>query len=177
MLGPLEISDATNLPEGTVLPIWVEGDYPACAPNCSFEMEQVTIRNGHFQTTAKDQDPAPGRYTVHVTTTTASAEPSNVGAILGASGQNLRGPNVAALSDGGKYVAANPDRDDASRYLTSFLVHYAQRIEIGDGGEVTVYPKRNTADDCGIPVPTPSSASANGPSAELPVTQPADTGR
>jgi hypothetical protein len=172
LLGPFEISGTTNLPEGTLLPIWLEGDYPACTPHCGFEMEQAVVRNGHFQTTVRGPDPLPGRYTVHVTTAIASSEPRNVEAALGPSGQNLRGPYVAALSGGGRYLSVNPDKEDPSNYLSGFLVHYTQRIEIGEGGGITVCPKRGTADDCEVPGQT--SADGSQVPAETSQVQPTD---
>src|SRR6185312_3639402 len=75
LLGPLEISGTTNLPDGTILPIWLEQDGPACTPNCGSPMRQATVRGGRFQTAVEGKDPLPGRYTVHVTTAEASVQP------------------------------------------------------------------------------------------------------
>jgi RNA polymerase subunit RPABC4/transcription elongation factor Spt4 len=141
---PLIIVGTTNLPTGTDLSLIVNGDLPACIPRCGFGSVSTKVRDGRFIfRIAVDQPLIPDAYMADIVT--PSIQPLAVRAILGAAGEHLRGPYLAALNSSGHYVSIDPSMADPKDYLSGFLIHYTHRFSI--------VPTTSS----GQPTPAPSS--------------------
>ena len=85
------IEGTTNLPDNTELIVSLQTPLP-CFPNCRYDSGKATVKGGHFTTWPFRL--SPGIYTLEITTSMAELEPANVRAIIGAHGENLRGPHI-----------------------------------------------------------------------------------
>lgn len=86
------IEGTTNLPDGTGLIVSLQTPVPACRPNCRMWESKSIVKNGQFIAGPFGVDP--GIYTLEITTSMAELESGEVRAIIGARGENLRGPYV-----------------------------------------------------------------------------------
>ena len=142
------IHGTTTLPDGTILTSIllrpkrpdansrVAIGLPACDPNClPIEPKgEVIVRNGEFTIgpiTDAGSDLRPGVYILQIDV--IANQPSSVTYVLGQHGENLRGPLIYVLADGGYYQKAdppwNPNRSEAEAVL-GFTVHSTQRLVI-----------------------------------------------
>lgn len=147
---PPEITGSTNLPDGTILSISLLGDPPACTPRCGNTYPSATVEHGRFSASPlKDAESLfSGSYTIDIVTPTARVQPGNVQAVIGKSGERLRGPYVVVLGNGKEadFPVTFPRRTELSddqKYI-SFMIHFRQRIRIA-GDPVTDAAKRKDA--------------------------------
>jgi hypothetical protein len=127
---PPVIMGMTNLPEGTVLNVHLLGDPPACVPRCGQEYNAATVHDGRFVTTIKGTEPLlAASYTIEITTPMAGFEPPNVQAVIGKSGEHLRGPYVVTLGSDGKYVPLSSAQNSVQS-ITGFMIRYTKRVRI-----------------------------------------------
>jgi hypothetical protein len=85
------IQGRTNLPDGTEFIVTLM-DPPGCQPHCGAAQAKSTVKAGQFHAGPFRIDP--GNYTLEITMDVAGGEPAEVQAVIGAHGENLRGPYV-----------------------------------------------------------------------------------
>jgi hypothetical protein len=115
------IEGTTNLPNGTVLSISLKTPSP-CRPNCQYTDAKSTVKGGRFiagpfyqkyglesprwrdPQDARDKffqgAPVYGTYALEIIVPLAETQPTEVQAIIGPHGENLRGPYLREIAPG-----------------------------------------------------------------------------
>ena len=121
---PPTIYGTTNLPDETKLVVTLTADRP-CAPNCGAQAN-VIVRDKRFTVTHEllAGHLTPGPYKIEVISTVG--QPASVQAMIGRSGENLRGPYAATLSRQG-WVPPSPNPSEFEKSM-GYEVHYVQKI-------------------------------------------------
>jgi hypothetical protein len=133
---PFTIRGTTNLPDGTEVGGELSGQPPDCTPVCGLQFNFTTVKNGSF--TASVGGPLKAAlYTVTFGTAGTPSGGKRVSAVLGESGEHLRGPYVATVEPGGIYVPAKLEElrplTDYER-IFGYVIEYTQRIRIDADG-------------------------------------------
>ena len=133
---PPEIAGSTNLPDGTILSISLLGDPPACTPRCGNAYPSATVEHGRFSASPlKDAHQLfSGSYTIDIVMPSASSQPKNVQAVIGRSGERLRGPYVVVLGNDKEadVPVTFPLKSELSygQKILGFMIHFRQRIQV-----------------------------------------------
>ena len=136
---PPVIMGTTNLPDGTILHIFLKGDLPACVPRCGF-MHNTTVENGRFTIGSEltgAEKLIPDSYTIEVNASGGNHQPHNVQSVIGKSGEHLRGSYVASFVNGNLQPAKFPwnPAPSSDEYLFGLTIRYTQRISVTRDGE------------------------------------------
>lgn len=147
---PPVIVGSTNLPDGTILTVYLLGDPPACVPRCGLEYNTATVQNGRFTSSLRGPSPLiSDSYTVDIVTPMAHIQPDTVQSVIGKFGERLRGAYVVRLQ-GGKYVSVRFPRNAAAsddERLFGLSIRYTQKIYVaGSTSSNTAAKTQATAD-------------------------------
>ena len=135
---PPVITGATNLPNGTILSVFMFGEQPACMIHCLFGSVDATVEDGHFEIGAKltgTKKLLTNTYKVDVTMMSHQQSDPFVKSVLGPNGENLRGSYVVASGSGpgATYIPIEFPRSsppsEGERYL-GLMIHFVQRISV-----------------------------------------------
>jgi TPR repeat protein len=129
---PPVIMGSTNLPDGTILSVYLLGDPPACVPDCGLQYNSPTVQSGRFSATL--QGPRPlisDSYTIDIAMA-ASLQSQSVQSVIGKLGEHLRGPYVTTFGPSGQYLPVTFPRDNPSdsEKIVGYTIHYTQKIYI-----------------------------------------------
>jgi hypothetical protein len=133
----------TNLPDGTLLAIFLKGDMPTCYPRCGFFATRPTfVKDGAFavgpELTGNDQL-IPDTHTIEITVYSGSGvqpgggvQPREADAILGRHGEHLRGPHIFSMP--GKELEPvsfpwNPV-PGSNEAFGGLIFHFTQRMSV-----------------------------------------------
>ncbi|MGA3242386.1 MAG: hypothetical protein ABSG03_39575 [Bryobacteraceae bacterium] len=133
---PPVITGTTNLPNGTVLSVFMFGEPPACVPHCGIGPADTIVQDGRFTIGTKltgTEKLLTALYTIDVTMMSHGQSDPTVKSAIGLNGANLRGSYVAALGDGPgvgyipiKFPRTSPP-SEGERHL-GLDIHYTQRV-------------------------------------------------
>jgi hypothetical protein len=133
---PPVITGSTNLPNGTVLSVFMFGEPPACVPHCGIGPADTVVQNGRFTIGTKltgTEKLLAAFYKIDVTMMSHGQSDPTVRSAIGPNGENLRGSYVAALGDGPGvgYIPVTFPRtsppSEGERHL-GLDIHYTQRV-------------------------------------------------
>jgi hypothetical protein len=133
---PPVVKGTTNLPNGTVLSIFLFGEPPACVPHCGIGPADTVVLNGRFTIGTKltgTEKLLAAFYKIDVTMMSHGQSDPTVKSAIGPNGENLRGSYVAALGDGPGvgYIPITFPRtsppSEGERHL-GLDIHYTQRV-------------------------------------------------
>jgi hypothetical protein len=86
------IEASTNLPDGTQLQASLQPPLATCRPNCGYVWEaSLTVAHGHFIIGPFRSDLTAGTYTLEITSPPAALQPESVRALIGDTGEHLKG--------------------------------------------------------------------------------------
>ena len=129
---PPVIMGNTNLPDGTILSMYLLGDPPACVPDCGLQYTSATVQSGRFTTTLQGPHTLiSGSYTIDVSMA-ASLQSQSVQSVIGKLGDHLRGPYVVTFGPSGQYLPVEFPRDNSSNSekIVGYVIHYTQKIYV-----------------------------------------------
>jgi hypothetical protein len=90
------VSGTTNLPDGALLQITLQGLPPECIPRCIYLTSSATVVGGKF-TSESFGNLEPGAYRLFVGTGFASGQPKRVQDVIGQHSENVVGPTLHRL--------------------------------------------------------------------------------
>jgi len=139
---PWTLFGSANLPDGAIVTLSLRNVDMPCYPHCYTRLDDVRSEGGSFIVMEKSSSSTirPGSYVAELVVH-AFGQPPKVVEAFGRRGENLRGPHVVTLEEGGRYAPvqfSRPSPPTEAERIMGRMIRFQQRLIIASDGRIAV---------------------------------------